>query len=305
MPRLLVGANMPASPDPKRLLIELEELRAENGQLNEELSDLRILYQNTIEHGEAVEDQLADANTELAAEKKKADDLLLNILPVHTANELKQSGKSLARAYNPVTVMFTDFYGFTQISEKLTPKQLVAELDLCFRAFDKIIGRYPIEKIKTIGDSYLCAGGLPLKNDTHAVDLVYAAIEFQRYINQRKAEKQQRGEVFFEMRIGLHTGPVVAGIVGVKKFAYDIWGDTVNIASRMESSGEVGKINISGATWALVKHRFNCTARGKISAKNKGQIEMYFVDGEKPITSTATASGRGAAAKKPKTSKAK
>ncbi len=292
---------MPSPLDPKRLSRELEELRGENSRLNDELSDLRILYQNTIEHGEAVEDQLAEANIELTAEKKKSDDLLLNILPVHTANELKQSGHSPARSYDSATVMFTDFHGFTQISEKLTPTQLVAELDLCIRAFDAIIGRYPIEKIKTIGDSYLCAGGLPLPNASHALDIVSAALEFQKYMGAQKRLRQKRGEVFFEMRVGIHTGPLVAGIVGVKKFAYDIWGDTVNTASRMESSCVVGKINISGPTWELVKHRFDCTPRGKIAAKNKGEIEMYFVEGENaPAAPPAPPKPRAAKAKKPR-----
>ncbi|MDB6171982.1 MAG: hypothetical protein JWL59_1293 [Chthoniobacteraceae bacterium] len=271
---------MELSSDSLRLAAELDALRVENRRLTDELEEVHILYQNTIEHGEAVENQLADTNIELAAEKKKADDLLLNILPAETADELKRFGRSQARSFDPVTVMFTDFKGFTQISERLSPQALVAELDECFRAFDEIVGRYPIEKIKTIGDSYLCVGGLPTVNSSHACDLVAAGLDIQRYMLSHKLAKQEKGELFFEIRIGIHTGPVVAGIVGVKKFAYDIWGDTVNTASRMESSCEVGKINISGATWALVKERFDCVHRGKIAAKNKGDIDMYFVDGE-------------------------
>ncbi len=280
--------------DSQRLTQELETLRTENERLNAELEEVHILYQNTIEHGEAVENQLADTNTELAAEKKKVDDLLLNILPAETADELKRFGRSQARSFDPVTVMFTDFKGFTQISERLSPKALVAELDDCFRAFDEIVGRYPIEKIKTIGDSYLCVGGLPTVNHTHACDLVAAALDMQRHMLAYKARKQAEGELFFEMRIGIHTGPVVAGIVGVKKFAYDIWGDTVNTASRMESSCEVGKINISGTTWALVKERFACVHRGKIEAKNKGCIDMYFVEGEAPLPQIKPARKRSA-----------
>jgi class 3 adenylate cyclase len=174
--------------DPQTLAAELVKLRVEHDRVKGEMKTLEILYQNLIEHGEAVEDQLADRNTELAQEKKKSDDLLLNILPAATAEELKVSGTSVARSYDKVTVLFTDFKGFTQISEKLTPEQLVAELDRSFRVFDEIIGRYPIEKIKTIGDSYLCAGGLPTRNDTHPFDLVNAALEFQRYVNAIKRE---------------------------------------------------------------------------------------------------------------------
>lgn len=266
--------------DAQQLLAESEELRRENERLRGELEELNILLENTIAHGEAVEDQLADSNVELGKEKKKTDDLLLNILPSETADELKRWGVSPARSYESVTVMFTDFKGFTRISEQLTPQRLVSELDLCFRAFDDIIGRHQIEKIKTIGDSYLCVGGMPKTNTTHARDVVAAALEMQKYMNVLKQEKQKHDDPFFEMRIGIHSGPVVAGIVGVKKFAYDLWGDTVNTASRMESCCEVGKVNISGTTWELIKHRFHCIHRGKIAAKNKGEIDMYFVDSE-------------------------
>lgn len=259
---------------------ESEALRREIERLKEELEEVNILLQNTIEHGEAIEEQLADRNAELASEKKKAEDLLLNILPTETADELKNWGSSPARSYDHVTVLFTDFKGFTQMSESLSPQRLVTELDFCFRAFDDIISRYPIEKIKTIGDSYLCAGGLPTSNRTHPWDIVSAALEFQRYMDVVRKERSKSGEPFFEMRVGINTGPVVAGIVGVKKFAYDIWGDTVNVASRMESACEPGKVNISAATYALVKDKFHCTHRGKIAAKNKGEIDMYFVSGK-------------------------
>jgi len=271
---------MKPTADAKQLFAESEALRRDNQRLREELDELKILLDNTIAHGEAVEDQLADSNLELAKEKKKTDDLLLNILPHETADELKRWGISPARSYELVTVMFTDFQGFTRISEQLTPQRLVSELDLCFRAFDDIIGRHQIEKIKTIGDSYLCVSGLPTSNPTHARDVVAAALEMQKYMHVLKQEKQKHNEPYFEMRIGIHSGPVVAGIVGVKKFAYDLWGDTVNTASRMESSCEVGKVNVSGATWELIKNRFHCMHRGKIAAKNKGEIDMYFVEAE-------------------------
>jgi len=208
----------------------------------------------------------------------RSEALLLNILPRQIAEELKTKGSVEAKQFNSVTVMFTDFKNFTKISEALSPSELVSEIDYCFKAFDNIINRYNIEKIKTIGDSYMCAGGLPLANATHATDILSAAMEIQKFVEQHSCQKMDEHQEQFEIRIGVHTGPVVAGIVGVKKFAYDIWGDTVNIASRMESSGEAGKINISGSTYELVKEKFNCVHRGKIQAKNKGMIDMYFVE---------------------------
>jgi len=211
-------------------------------------------------------------------EQNRSQQLLLNILPEEVAEELKEKGAADAKHFDLVTVMFTDFKGFTQISEKLSPAELVNEIHACFKEFDQIISRYHIEKIKTIGDSYMCAGGLPVANKSHAVDVVNAALEIQKFMDGHNAERAEKGKVVFEIRIGIHTGPVVAGIVGVKKFAYDIWGDTVNIASRMESSGEAGMVNISSSTYDMVKDNFVCTSRGKIDAKNKGEIEMYFVE---------------------------
>jgi adenylate cyclase len=210
--------------------------------------------------------------------KKRSDELLLNILPEEVAEELKQKGSAEAKQFDYVTVMFTDFKNFTQISEKLSPTELVAEIHSCFKAFDNIITKHNIEKIKTIGDSYMCAGGLPVANKTNATDVVSAAMEIQHFMQEHLQERKKENKEPFEIRIGVHTGAVVAGIVGVKKFAYDIWGDTVNIASRMESSGEAGNVNISGSTYELVKDKFNCTHRGKIQAKNKGDIDMYFVE---------------------------
>lgn len=214
----------------------------------------------------------------IGREKKRSEDLLLNILPEEVAEELKAKGEAEAKLIDEVTVLFTDFKGFTTMSEKLTPKELVRDIHECFSAFDHIMEKYGMEKIKTIGDSYMAAGGLPTANKTHATDAVNAAIEIRQFIEEGKVYKIANGQPYFEIRIGIHTGSVVAGIVGVKKFAYDIWGDTVNTASRMESSGEVGQINISGSTYELVKDKFKCTHRGKISAKGKGDIDMYFVE---------------------------
>ena len=215
----------------------------------------------------------------IAIEKRRSDDLLHNILPEETAEELKVNGSAEAKSYDLVTVMFTDFKDFTQASEKMEAKELVKEINHCYSEFDKIIESHNIEKIKTIGDSYMCAGGLPVVNKTNAEDVVKAAIEIQQFMYRHKVERERQGRSYFQIRIGIHTGSVVAGIVGIRKFAYDIWGDTVNIASRMESSGEVGKINISGSTYELIKDKFSCMHRGKIEAKNKGEIEMYFVEG--------------------------
>ncbi|TND09906.1 MAG: family 3 adenylate cyclase [Bacteroidetes bacterium] len=215
-------------------------------------------------------------NATIAIEKKKSDDLLLNILPAETAEELKRKGHADARGYETATVLFTDFQGFTAVSERLSPQELVARLNECFTAFDEIMVGYGIEKIKTIGDAYMAAGGIPRPQPDHAERVVLAALamrDFMEYFRSTLAE-----EAGFELRIGIHTGPVVAGIVGIKKFAYDIWGDTVNTAARMESSGEVGKVNVSQTTYELVKDKFDFTYRGKVAAKGKGEIEMYFAE---------------------------
>lgn len=200
-------------------------------------------------------------------EKKRSEELLLNILPAEVAEELKEKGYADARNYENVTVLFTDFKGFTSIAEKLSAQELVKEIDTCFSEFDRICEKYHIEKIKTIGDAYMAVGGLPVISNTHAQDVVSAALEILKFMQNKT----------FEIRIGIHTGNVVAGIVGIKKFQFDIWGDTVNTASRMESSGEAGKVNVSETTYELIKHKFPCEYRGKIKAKNKGEIDMYFV----------------------------
>ncbi len=207
-------------------------------------------------------------------ERKKSDELLLNILPAEVAAELKSTGISEAKYFDRVTVMFTDFVNFTKASELLTPKELVNELHTCFKAFDEIVSKYGIEKIKTIGDAYLAVAGLPVADPHHAENIVGAAVEIVAYMKTRQAKI---GDKAFEVRVGIHSGNAVAGIVGVKKFAYDIWGDTVNTAARMEQNSEAGKINISETTYELVMGKFSCQYRGEIDAKNKGQMKMYFV----------------------------
>jgi class 3 adenylate cyclase len=216
-------------------------------------------------------------------EREKSEKLLLNILPEETAAELKEKGYASPQHYDKVTVLFTDFVGFTMVSEKMTPKEIVQELDYCFMAFDKIIDKHNLEKIKTIGDSYMCAGGIPIANDTNPEDVVMAALEIRDFMEKERATRAARGEIYWQLRIGVHTGPVVAGVVGKNKFAYDIWGDAVNTASRMESSGEAGKVNISGFTYDIINDKFECSYRGKIKAKNKGEVDMYFVEGLKPV----------------------
>ncbi len=211
----------------------------------------------------------------LQTEKAKSESLLLNILPKQTAKELKKNGKARPRRFERVTVLFSDFKDFTTIAGQLDAEQLVGELDYCFQAFDTIMTKYGLEKIKTIGDAYMCAAGLPLADNEGAHKMIKAAIDMQAFLHE--LHQQRPSFHLFNMRIGIHTGPVIAGVVGRKKFAYDIWGDTVNIASRMESAAEHGKVNISSATYELIKEDFECIYRGKLEAKNKGEMDMYFV----------------------------
>lgn len=227
-----------------------------------------------------LEDQVRVRTAELEAEKKKSEDLLLNILPEETARELKANGSAKARFYDSVTVMFVDFEGFTFVAEELSPEALVAEIDHCFRAYDEIMEVHGLEKIKTVGDAYLCVGGLSGREEQSAVQIVRAALEIQEFMKRLKEERSAQSRPYFRCRIGIHTGPVIAGIVGIKKFAYDIWGDTVNTASRLESNGAVDRVNISRTTYDLVRPYFRCLERGKVMVKNKGELEMYFVEGE-------------------------
>ncbi|MEG1026501.1 MAG: adenylate/guanylate cyclase domain-containing protein [Flavobacterium sp.] len=217
----------------------------------------------------------------ISEEKQKSDNLLLNILPEEVAKELKEKGTSEARHFESVSIMFTDFKDFTKLSEKIPSKELIEELNYCFKAFDEIVAKHGVEKIKTIGDSYMAVCGLPAKYGNHAQKMVQAALEIRDFIEEYKLTRQSENKSFFEMRIGINSGEVVAGIVGIKKFAYDIWGDAVNTASRMESNGEVGKVNISESTYNLVKDHFAFEFRGELEAKGKGKIKMYFVDNKK------------------------
>jgi class 3 adenylate cyclase len=225
-------------------------------------------------------EQIINKRTEdLIIEKEKTETLLANVLPKNTASEIMEKGKATKIKYNFVTVLFSDIQGFTKIAEETNPEVLIDELDKFFFYFDSVVERLGIEKIKTIGDAYMCAGGIPEKNRTNPVEVILAALEMQVYMSKLKETSELEGMKFWDIRIGIHTGTVVAGVVGQKKLSYDIWGDTVNTASRMESSGEAGKINISGTTYEFVKDFFVCEHRGKMPVKYKGELDMYFVNG--------------------------
>lgn len=223
-------------------------------------------------------EELKSAYDLLEKEKTRSDELLHQILPEEVATEIKIYGKSEAKYFESVTVLFCDIVGFTTISEALSPQQLIQVINTCYCKFDEIVEKHRIEKIKVIGDSYMCAGGVPVANNTHAEDMIHAAIEMRQFTNWYSAQlvNQQLPELKF--RFGVNTGPLITGIVGSRKFAYDLWGDTVNVAARMEQSGEANKINISESTCQLVNKKFNCIHRGKLLAKNKGEIDMYFVE---------------------------
>lgn len=223
--------------------------------------------------------RLEAKNNEIEEERRKSENLLLNILPIETANELKLTGIATPKEYAKVTVLFADFSNFTKISEQLSAEELIRELNECFRAFDEITEQHGLEKIKTIGDGYMCAGGIPVANETNPTDAINAAIEMQQFMKKRFEDKTKAGVPYWNMRIGIHTGHVIAGVVGTKKFAYDIWGDTVNIASRMETSCDNGKINISASTRELVNGTFEYDFRGEVEVKHGNKVGMYFVKG--------------------------
>jgi class 3 adenylate cyclase len=226
--------------------------------------------------------RLETEGNDLLEAKRKSEELLLNILPYEVAEQLKNKGKVKPTQYRKVSIIFTDFKGFTKISEEIGPEEIMSALDHLFGVFDEITGKHYLEKLKTIGDAYMCAGGLPLRNNSNPINAVLASLEIQDYMRTHNESLLLAGLQPWYLRVGIHTGKVIAGVIGKKKFAYDIWGDTVNTASRMESSGLENKVNISGETYKYIKDFFDCTYRGKIEAKNKGHIDMYFVDRIKP-----------------------
>lgn len=225
--------------------------------------------------------QKVKTNILLDKQKVQIETLMLNILPEEVSAELQEFGHATPRYYESVSVLFTDFKGFTLLANKLSPRELIEELNESFMAFDDIVESFGLEKIKTIGDSYMCAGGIPTPDSEHLLKMIKAGLAMQVYINNRNEKRLQKGLPAWELRVGVHLGPVVAGVVGKKKYAYDIWGSTVNIASRLESNGEPGLVNVSSAVYEKIKETYECRYRGKISAKNIGDIDMFFI--EKPV----------------------
>lgn len=251
------------------LVKQLDEVnRLSDVNLKQEQEKQQILQNQN----DLLEKQVDERTFELQKEKQKTENLLLNILPHEVAEELKENGSSEAKYYDEVSVLFTDFVNFTQSSEKMGAEKMLVELNECFTAFDMIMEKHGLEKIKTIGDAYLAVCGLPMKNDCHAYQTVLVALDIIKFIEERKKTHPEA----LDIRIGVNSGSLIAGIVGVKKFAYDIWGDTVNTAARMEQNSEKGKINISESTYQLVKDKINCEYRGKIHTKGKGEMDMYF-----------------------------
>jgi len=226
--------------------------------------------------------ELEASQVEIEKQKSQSDQLLLNILPGSIAEELKTNNRVVPRYCDRATILFTDFKDFTRLAERIEPKVLVDQLDQYFSALDEIAERHRLEMLKTIGDSYMCVGGLPEKNRTHVVDACLAALEMQAYMVKANHQRSKMRLPIWELRIGLHTGPVMAGVVGRRKFSYDIWGDAVNIAARMTSNGEPGQVNVSGSIYQRIECVFDLEERGGIEVKNKGQLEMYFLSGIKP-----------------------
>ena len=213
---------------------------------------------------------------ELEEEKHKTEQLLLNILPAGIINELKQKGTVDPRFFESISILFSNFHDFSSISQKLEPSKLIGELNEIYFKFDSLVQNAGIEKLKTIGDTYMIGGGLPVETNDHAEIIIETALAMIDYMNWRN----KKTKLDWKLRIGINSGQVIAGIVGTHKFTYDVWGDTVNIASRMENHSEPGRINISGSTYQIVNEKYKCEFRGKLHAKGKGEIDMYFVNGK-------------------------
>mgnify|MGYP001412798822 CR=1 FL=1 len=215
---------------------------------------------------------------QLSAEKVRSDDLLLNILPAKIANELKETENVEPRFYSSVSIMFGDFCGFTKLAEQMEPKTLIELLNQYFSAFDQIVSKHNVEKLKTIGDAYMCASGLPAESRGHAFRICLAALEIQLYLKRTNEQREKMRMERWDMRIGIHTGPVIAGVVGERKFTYDIWGDAVNIAALIEQGGQPGKVNISETTFQQVNEAFEIEPRGEVASGKKGDLPMYSLN---------------------------
>lgn len=250
-----------------------EREQAQQLALERLLENERII----LEQNEMLEQKVSERTRELEIEKRKSDELLLSILPRETAEELKLNGKVAPKFFNEVTVLFADFVNFTALSANLSPEELIHEINHCFCAFDEITEKHGVEKIKTIGDAYMCAEGVPIQDDYRIDNMIHAATEMISFVHRNKAQKREKGLPAFDVRIGIHTGPIMAGVVGLKKFNYDIWGDTVNFAARMESHSEPGKINISQETYEKIADRFETEFRGSFEVKGKGSVNMYYL----------------------------
>lgn len=257
--------------------LETVHLRRNNKHLIAELQESNEHLEEKVQLRTA---EIEKQRVLIAEEKEKADSLLLNILPGQVVDELKESGHFTARRHDQVSVAFADIKDFTHIAEALSSEDLVSELDHMFQAFDDIVERHRIEKIKTIGDAYMFVSGLDDEEGSDSVcRIVKAALEMQRFALAREAIRQKEGKLGFKIRIGINTGPVIAGIVGKRKFTYDIWGDTVNVAARIEQHGHLSRVNISESTYGFIRNDFSCVSRGNVHAKNKGEIAMYYIDG--------------------------
>jgi adenylate cyclase len=249
------------------------------------LNLLLSTYENILQQNTKLADMhrdLADANRQVEESLRKTRELLYKVFPVRIADELADTGQSEPRHFEAVTVLFTDFVGFTKTAEAMSPRQLIADLDRYFLRFDQLLATCGMEKLKTIGDAYMAAAGVPEPRPAHALDAALFALGLREAVAEIGRGQQAAGLPYFPIRIGLHTGPLVAGVIGQQRFLYDLWGDTVNTASRMESKGEPGRINVSAATHALVEPWFECTPRGRIEVKGKGDVEMFFLDRLRP-----------------------
>ncbi|MGH7246531.1 MAG: adenylate/guanylate cyclase domain-containing protein [Pseudomonadota bacterium] len=225
--------------------------------------------------------ELERARQETAAEREKSERLLCNILPAAIAQELKARNEVAPRFFDSASILFADFQSFTRLAERLEPRGLVDQLNDFFSSFDIIAERHRLEMLKTIGDAYMCVGGIPEANRTHCLDACLAALEIQSAMASINSRRERFKLPRWDVRIGIHSGPVIAGIVGRRKFIYDVWGDAVNIAARMEAAGEAGRINVSAEVSERAKSFFDFEPRGSIEAKNKGKIEMFFLRGLK------------------------